>query len=275
MADTEQRTVAERTVGWQWAGVVVFALLVAAFPAYRAVESARRAEALAERESALVTMGREVWGNNCASCHGTDGTSDEVGTPSLNAQQFLTAATDEQVHHVIAAGVPGTDMPAWWVEFGGALTDEQIRAVVAYIRSWEKTAPDLPGWRNLPGTGMEAEPGHGEGEDEPPGSGQGAPSETLPFEVPDGSVLSVAMDDVACEPLEFEVTAGQPVTVRIDNQGSGAYSFAIDALDLHEHTPAGQVTTIELTFDQEGDYAFECLGSGHGSVLGVGVIRAR
>lgn len=275
MADPQQRTVGERTIGWQWAGVVVFALLVAAFPAYRGIESGRRAEALAERESALVTMGREVWANNCASCHGDDGTSDEIGTPSLNSEQFLTAATDEQVHHVIAAGVPGTDMPAWWVDFGGALTDEQIRAVVAYIRSWEKTAPDLPGWQNLPGAGTEPEPGHDEGEDEPSGNGGETPSDEPPSEAPDGSVLSVAMDDVACEPLEFEVAAGQAVTVRIDNQGSGAYSFAIDALDLHEHTPAGQVTTIELTFDQEGDYAFECLGSGHGSILGIGVIQAR
>jgi hypothetical protein len=40
----------ERTVTWQWVGVVVFALLVAAFPAYRVVESGRRAEAVAQRE---------------------------------------------------------------------------------------------------------------------------------------------------------------------------------------------------------------------------------
>lgn len=266
-------TVADRTVRWQWAGVVVFLLLVAAFPAYRAVESGRRAEALAQRESALVSMGREIWGNNCASCHGTDGISDEIGTPSLNAEQFLTAATDDQIHHVVAAGVPGTDMPAWWVEFGGALTDEQIRAVVAYIRSWQNTAPDLPDWRNLPGPGMD-EPGHDEGETEPPPS-DGPTDEPEPTETAAGTVVAVTMDDVACEPLEFDVAAGQPITVRIDNQGSGAYSFAIDAIDLHEHTPAGQVTTIEVTFGQEGDYGFECLGSGHGSVLGVGVIRAR
>lgn len=125
------------------------------------------------------------------------------------------------------------------------------------------------------GIGMEAEPGHDEGEDEPSGDGQEVPSDVPASEAPDGNVVAVVMDDVACEPLEFTVAAGQAVTVRIDNQGSGAYSFAIDALDLHEHTPAGQVTTIELTFDQQGDYAFECLGSGHGSVLGVGVIRAR
>jgi mono/diheme cytochrome c family protein len=275
VADPPNREVADRTIIWQWAGVVVFLLLVAAFPAYRAVESGRRAEALAEREAALVSMGRDVWANNCASCHGAGGVSDEVGTPSLNAQQFLMAATDEQIHHVVAAGVPGTEMPAWWVEFGGALTDEQIRAAVAFVRSWEDTAPDLADWRNLPA----AEPAAGHDDEEPmdehtPRADEAAASER-PSPEPRHNLVEVAMDDVACQPTEFEVDAGRPVTVRVDNQGTVAYTFAIDALDLHEHTPPGQVTTLELTFDQEGKYRFECLGSGHGSVLGVGVIRAR
>ena len=286
----ERDDVSERTVTWQWSGVAVFVLLIIAFPAYRLVESGWRNEALAQRQSAQVATGREVWGNSCASCHGTDGFSDEVATPSLNSQQFLTVATDDQIHHVIAAGIPGTEMPAWWVEFGGSLTDDQIRATVAYMRSWTDTAPDLPDWQNLPTAmehpGPDEEPG-GESSSGPsevppsesPGPSQAPPSEAPPSEAPpseptDRNVVAVSMDDVVCEPLEFDVDAGQPVTVEVDNRGTGSYSFAIDALDLHEHTPPGEVTTIELTFDQEGEYGFECLGSGHGSVLGIGVIRA-
>lgn len=274
MAEQPDPAVEARTVRWQWAGVIVFALLVAAFPVYRAVEAGRRDEARTERQAALVSMGREIWGNNCASCHGADGISDEVGTPSLNAQQFLTEATDEQIHHVVAAGVPGTEMPAWWVDFGGALTDEQIRAAVAYIRSWEVTAPDLPGWRNL---AMGEEPAMHDEVEPTPTTTEPTPTPTATptaTPTPAGDVVAVSMDDVACQPLEFNVDAGQPVTVTIDNQGSGNYSFAIEALDLHEHTPAGQVTSFEVTFAQEGDYSFECLGSGHGSILGAGVIRA-
>jgi hypothetical protein len=46
-------------------------------------------------------------------------------------------------------------MPAWWNEYGGPLTDQQIAEVVAYIRSWEKTAPSCPDWRtpSCPGSG--------------------------------------------------------------------------------------------------------------------------
>lgn len=77
------------------------------------------------------------------------------------------------------------------------------------------------------------------------------PSEAPPSKPPDQNVVAVSMDDVVCEPLEFDVDAGQPVTVEVDNRGIGSYSFAIESLDLHEHTPPGEVTTIELTFDQE------------------------
>jgi uncharacterized cupredoxin-like copper-binding protein len=168
-------------------------------------------------------------------------------------------------------------MPAWWVEFGGALTDDQIRAVVAYIRSWDDTAPDEPGWRNAP-TAAESELEHDQEATEEPTDAPTDRRKTAtaePSPKPRDNVVAITMDNVACEPLKFEVDAGRPVTVEVDNKGTGSYTFAIDALDLHEHAPPGQVSTIELSFNQEGRYGFECLGGGHGSVLGVGVIRAR
>ena len=75
-----------------------------------------------------------------------------VDAPALNSQQFLGSVTDEQMHGIIAGGVPGTEMPAWWNEYGGPLTDEQIAAVVAYIRAWQKTAPSVPDWRTPGGS---------------------------------------------------------------------------------------------------------------------------
>jgi len=50
---------------------------------------------------------------------------------------------DDIYFSVIRSGVPSTEMPAWSVDYGGALTDEDIRSAVAYIRSWEATAPVL------------------------------------------------------------------------------------------------------------------------------------
>ncbi len=131
---------------WEMAGAVVMLLLVVSFPLYKAVESSRRADALASEEAALISSGHQLWGLDCASCHGVNG--EGVDAPALNSQQFLQAVSDEQIHGIVAGGIPGTEMPAWWNEYGGPLTDQQIQALAAYLRSWEKTAPSRPDWRN-------------------------------------------------------------------------------------------------------------------------------
>lgn len=134
---------------WQWSGVFVVFLLLLAFPVYRGVEAGRRTESLAAREAALIDTGHDLWELNCASCHGLEGQG--VDAPALNSKGFFfEGTTDEQIHHLIAAGIPGTEMPAWWNELGGPLTDEQIRGLVAFIRSWEPSAPNRPDWR-MPG----------------------------------------------------------------------------------------------------------------------------
>jgi mono/diheme cytochrome c family protein len=131
---------------WQVAGVVVFLLLVVSFPLYKAVEGPRRDRALVARENALVTSGRQLWRLDCASCHGDNGQG--VDAPALRSKEFLTGITDEQMHRIVAAGITGTAMPSWWDEFGGPLTDEEISAVVADVRSWQPNAPSVPDWRS-------------------------------------------------------------------------------------------------------------------------------
>ena len=126
--------------------MVVFLALVLAFPAYKGVEATRRDKALTARETALVSSGRQLWALNCASCHGDQG--EGVDAPALRSKQFLDSITDEQMHRIVAAGITGSEMPAWWDEFGGPLTDDQIAAVVAWVRSWQPSAPDRPDWRN-------------------------------------------------------------------------------------------------------------------------------
>jgi mono/diheme cytochrome c family protein len=121
-------------------------LLVVSFPLYRVVDSNRRDDALAAQQAAQVSTGEQLWALNCASCHGDHGQG--VDAPALNSQQFLTGITDEQMHRIVSAGITGTEMPAWSNEFGGPLTDEEIAAVVAYVRSWQRTAPSVPDWRS-------------------------------------------------------------------------------------------------------------------------------
>ena len=95
----------------------------------------------------LAAEGENVWQFNCASCHGLAGEGG-IG-PALNSQQFLQAATDEQARTLIAVGIPGSQMSAYSLDHGGPLTSEQIRSVVAFLRSWEPEAPDRPDWRAM------------------------------------------------------------------------------------------------------------------------------
>ena len=149
----DDRKLVRSTIRWQRVGALMLLLLVIAFPLYKAVESARRTDALQSQDAALVHSGQQLWGLNCAACHGTNGQG--VSAPALNSQQFFQGTTDEQIAGIIKGGIPGTAMPAWWNEYGGPLTDQQVQEVVAYIRSWEKTAPSCPDWRtpSCPGAG--------------------------------------------------------------------------------------------------------------------------
>ena len=97
------------------------------------------------QSSADTTAGEELWGANCAMCHGVNG--EGVSAPSLNSQEFLTGTTDEQMDHLISNGVQGTAMPAWSEGSGGSLTEQEIRDIVAYVRSWQPAAPSCPDWQ--------------------------------------------------------------------------------------------------------------------------------
>jgi mono/diheme cytochrome c family protein len=145
----EDESVVQATRRWMRRGVVIFILLAVAFPIYRGVEQSRRPAEMKAQLHALITSGGQLYSLNCTSCHGTTGQGGSA--PALNSQEFLTSTTDEQMAGIIRGGVPGTEMPAWWNEYGGPLTDQQIQELVTYIRSWEKTAPSVPNWRTPSG----------------------------------------------------------------------------------------------------------------------------
>jgi mono/diheme cytochrome c family protein len=130
---------------WLRWGLILIVLAVLAFPAYRLYEPANREASRENLLTSLATQGEHLFALNCSACHGADGLGG-VG-PALNSEQFLTTVDDEQVAPLIAVGIPGTDMSAYSLDFGGPLTLEQIDALTKYLRSLEEFAPDFPGWR--------------------------------------------------------------------------------------------------------------------------------
>jgi cytochrome c oxidase cbb3-type subunit III len=75
----------------------------------------------------------QLYAENCAGCHGTDG---QFGAAlPLNNSTYLAIVADASVRDAIANGINGTSMPAFAIASGGMLTDAQITAVVSGIRS--------------------------------------------------------------------------------------------------------------------------------------------
>jgi mono/diheme cytochrome c family protein len=134
---------------WMVAGALLLLAMAAVFPLYRWYEPSARDESRAEQAQALADEGASTWQTSCSSCHGVAGEG-AIG-PALNSKQFLQSATDQQAATLVAVGVPGSQMSAYSLDYGGPLTSEQIKAVVAYIRSWEEDAPDRPDWRDMVG----------------------------------------------------------------------------------------------------------------------------
>lgn len=127
------------------AGLVFMLVLVGGFIAYRVREPTLRHDAAAAQQTSYRAIGTQLFANNCSSCHGKDATGGSA--PTLNSKEFLASTTDAQIHTLIAGGVSGTDMPAWSLEFGGTLTDEQVNQLTTYLRSLEPNAPSVPNWR--------------------------------------------------------------------------------------------------------------------------------
>ncbi len=138
----------QATNRWIGVGIGLTALFALMFPIYRWYEPAGRADARAELETSLAAQGAVLYQGSCASCHGAQGQG--VDAPALNSRQFLEAADDEQIASLIAHGIPGTEMSAYSLDFGGFLTSEQIEALTTYLRSLELDAPDRPDWRFPP-----------------------------------------------------------------------------------------------------------------------------
>jgi mono/diheme cytochrome c family protein len=131
-----------RYLAW---GLVFMVALIAGFMAYRVREPTLRAQATSAQRTSYRDIGTQLFATNCSACHGKDAVGGSA--PVLNAKEFLKSTTDDQIRGLVAGGVPGTEMPAWSLAFGGTLTDEQILQISTYLRSLEPNAPSVPNWR--------------------------------------------------------------------------------------------------------------------------------
>jgi len=93
-------------------------------------------------QAADVDQGKKLYGQFCASCHGQSGKGDGPAAAALNPKprdhtdkEYMSKLSDEDMFKVIKNGGASIGksplMPPW----GASLKDDQIKDVVAYIRT--------------------------------------------------------------------------------------------------------------------------------------------
>ncbi|MBU6410055.1 MAG: c-type cytochrome [Verrucomicrobia bacterium] len=80
-----------------------------------------------------------LWNSNCASCHGKDGKGNTLMGHKLHIKDLTdakvqAALTDEQATKDIKDGIKENGRPVMKA-FGGKFNDDQVKALVAKVRS--------------------------------------------------------------------------------------------------------------------------------------------
>ena len=79
----------------------------------------------------------------CALCHGERGEGGGAdNAPAIANGAYLRLASDDFLLQSIRRGHPGTPMSAFSRAAGGPLSDEQIHAIIAFLRAYQVGAPD-------------------------------------------------------------------------------------------------------------------------------------
>ena len=70
--------------------------------------------------------------------------------------------------------------------------------------------------------------------------------------------LSVEQDDFYFNPTVISGTAGQKLTIELENEGTVTHNFTIDSLNINEDVPAGSKMEVTVTFPDSGFTEFYC-----------------
>jgi copper transport protein len=86
-----------------------------------------------------LATGRQVYQQNCQSCHGVDGRGDGpaaagLAPPPADLLVHVPLHFDQAMFNFIKNGIPGTAM----APLGDKLTDEEIWHVINYIKTFEE-----------------------------------------------------------------------------------------------------------------------------------------
>src|SRR5437773_4743284 len=85
----------------------------------------------------------ENWTKHCGSCHGKEGKGDtkagkKADVKDLTDAKYQASFTDEQMFKQIKEGMKDKNGKEKMKAFGGTLSDEEIKALVKFVRGLKK-----------------------------------------------------------------------------------------------------------------------------------------
>jgi len=102
---------------------------------------------LAASQGTGAAAGEKLFAANCASCHGRFGEGGpNPARPStaiqpISSAEFLKPRDNVTLHAIISQGQLDQGMPAFGSANGGQLSDDDIDAIIAFMREWETNPP--------------------------------------------------------------------------------------------------------------------------------------
>ena len=92
-------------------------------------------------------VGQQLFADNCSACHGEFGEGGpnpsrpgDIIAP-ISTGEYLSRRDNSTLKSIITQGQPNFGMSPFGSSFGGPLEEEQVDAVVAYMRAWEANPP--------------------------------------------------------------------------------------------------------------------------------------
>jgi plastocyanin/mono/diheme cytochrome c family protein len=273
--------------------VALVILTVLALGLYYAWDDTRASDAEERQLVESAERGAKLFAEKCRRCHGREGQGplEDPGFPGFVLNQEANRPTDpsqlkdkqETFTNTIRCGRVGTLMPAWALDQGGELNEEQIRQLVVLIttnagNAWAREIEesnrldeefDLP---PAPSATDEAELNQGACGQIYRGVPAAAATPTAALAPPPEGpevVYNVDMGDNLFDPNVLVARPGQKVVINLTNVGQAVHNMrqamgdnnfdtGDDVVSTPDAVDPGATATIEFTIDQVGTYDFRC-----------------
>ncbi len=150
---------AVRTLPWV-GGVTVFGIValsgvvLATTPPVKQVEAAVSGDLLQQ-----IAQGQDLYSINCTQCHGPDGEGGVIqgvaglegyNMKAIHSQDEMYTRSDDTLASIIAYGQPNLGMQPFGKAYGGALSPDEINAIVSFMRyTWDDRAEKPAGAAGL------------------------------------------------------------------------------------------------------------------------------